>query len=250
MRHPTDPPRITAEHVREIVAILDRNAATIDEVLPADREHGSIWYARARAEIVAEATAAGAPINRVARVLAHLSIGTRWELQVESFPHVARIVAYADQLHPDIVANLLMPWTFYNHVAEFAAQFAYRDEPVLDTPKKTHQFYGALMIPENPEWYVSDTHDLQLRGMLTPDDAGILGLHPRLEDVMSSIMIYRALLAAARATLAEPCARQAERWVFYRDNRAALKAGRHPFLRAEIIPCPISHAPMILWQKR
>lgn len=250
MRHPSDPPRITEKLVLDLATILDRNAATIDTVLPADREHGSLWYARATASIVAESTTACANANRVARVLAHLSIGTRWDLQEESVPHVARIVAYADWLSPVAVAKLLRPWTFYAHVAEYAARYAYRDEPVLDSPQKTHQFYGALIAPDKGDWYVSDTHDLQLRGMLTAGSRGQLEVHPRLEDVMSSVLAYRAIIAGARATLAEPCARQAERWVWYRDNRTALKTHRHPHLRAEFTPCPISHAPMIVWQVR
>lgn len=254
MKKLSSDPRLNAQNVRDLTAILAANAAVFDTILPADREDGALWYDRARAAIADAAALAGAPYNRVARVIAHLSIMTDWDDQLESLPAVSAIVAarLAGSLTPSETAAALTPYTLYDHTTVPAAAYADYDDAPADYPKKTRQFYRAFMLPGDHSSYVIDSHDLQLRGMLQRGRGGALTKHRRLDAVMKSKPVYERLLADARARLARPCARQAERWTFWRNvARHQLRAGTHPALVAEEVECPISpETPMVLWRIR
>lgn len=246
--------RVTDVTSALMVAIMMNNARLLDTIALAEvNGKGNAWYANAQSMIMYESAKYGFDYRIMARVIAHLSIATSWKLQERTMPIVAQCIhnAISKPDTRDIVYDTLRKCTLYDKSALFALMH-YIDSicAIVDEPKKTVQFYNAI-VTQTTQWYVSDSIDLQYKGLLTySDKARQLIKHSALDNAMGSVMIYRAQLVAERAYSAHPTYLQANRWVWYHDNAEKLIRNDHPLITYTLIDCPISDTPMVQWRLR
>lgn len=237
---------ITRENAPTIAQFLIDNASVLDTLALVDQasiDAGSVWYPTNRAKIAEVSQRYGLTGTRLARVIAHLSSGTKWTKQSDTMEALAHDIAVNG-------ANAnLAPYTLYAHVGAYAAaHFAAKDDIPGDNPKKTHQFYHAL-TKDSTQWYTMDSIDLQYRGCLKLVD-GELNKSDAVDKCMGSIMVYRAVLMHERRVGDNPTTRQAIRWVWYHDNEKLLKRDKHPLITYDIVMLEGVDEPAIKWRWR
>lgn len=237
-----------------MIAIMMNNALTLDTVVNAELGDydGTLWYEKAFNDIVEASARYGINYAIMARIIAHLSIATFWDRQKATLDAVAHAISLYNGNNHEYIASLLEVGTLYNKTALQSLAYIDSFTPILDTPKKTHQFYAAIMTRED-HYYVSDSHDLQYKGCMTINADGTLKKHKgAIEKIMGSENAYTMQLQYERALNDgfTPISRQARRWVWKSDNDELLRANRHPRVTYDVIECPVHDTPMIKWRLR
>lgn len=248
--------RVTAHTVALMQALFAHNTSIIDAFALINPPSSAInWYEVAWNMIKAKSIGYDARI--LARVIAHLSIGTKWSRQEGTLSATGSIIGdmlrLPDYQSRESLIPALYPSTLYAKSADYAVMH-YIDAicAIVDEPKKTVQFYNAI-ITRDTHWYVSDSIDLQLKGLLMySEDERRLVKHTAIDNAMGSVLMYRSQLAYERALLSPypPTTRQAIRWVWYQSNKAMLRTDTHPDITFDYVDCPFADTSMIKWRLR
>jgi len=244
--------RMNRDTMAMTVAIMMNNALVLDTIMNRDmgEYNGADWYDKAYNNIVAAANEFNVNIAIMARIIAHLSIATFWDKQESTLRAIAYAIAQYNGDNKLDVAKMCEVGTLYKGTAVDAMVYIDAVTAILDTAKKTHQFYAAIMTREDM-YYVSDSHDLQYKGLVTPNNRGnALVKHKHaIDKIMRSENAYRMQLDYERALNDghTPISRQARRWVWKSDNFDVLAANRHPDVYWRVIPCPVHEWPMVEW---
>lgn len=246
--------RMNFDTMTAMIAIMMNNALTLDIV--ANEElgdyDGTTWYEKAFNDIVAASARYGVNHAIMARIIAHLSIATFWDKQQRTLNEVAYAISQFNGNNHEYVSELLEVGTLYKKTALQSLAYIHCYTPILDTPKKTHQFYAAIMTRDDM-YYVADSHDHQYKGCMTVTRDGTLVKHKgAIEKIMGSENAYAMQLEYERALNDgfTPISRQARRWVWKNDNDELLRANRHPRVTFDVIDCPVHDTPMIKWRLR